>query len=174
MAIKKWRLFINFEKEEQWLNKMAAKGLNVISFKFGRYTFEEGPPGEYIYRLELLKGEPKSEQVQHYLLTMEDYGVECVAIYNNWAFFRKNATDGPFEIYSDFESKVDHYKRVAYLLGTVGGANFFIALLNATLSQFNMYLSFVSFFIFILFTLMFISYIRKIKELKKEQALYDK
>jgi hypothetical protein len=112
MAITKWRLFINFEKEEQWLNKMATEGLNLIS-----YTFEEGPPGEYIYRLELLKGEPTDEQARDYLASMEDYGIECVDTYNNWAFFRKKAADGPFEIYSDFESKVGHYKRVAYLIG---------------------------------------------------------
>lgn len=174
MAIRKWRLFINFEIEEQWLNKMAAKGLNFISCKLGRYTFEEGPPAEYIYRLELLKGAPKDEHVENYLTTMEDYGIECVDTYNNWAFFRKKAADGPFEIYSDFESKVDHYKRVAYLLGTVGGLNLFIALFNVTLSQFNMYLSIVNFLIFVLITPIFISYLRKIKELKKEQALYDK
>lgn len=141
MEITKWRLFINFEKEEQWLNKMAATGLNLISYKFGRYTFEEGLPGEYIYRLELLKGEPTDEQPSEYLAFMEDSGVECVDTYMNWAFFRKKAADGSFEIYSDFESKIAHYKRVAYLLGTVLGVNLFIALFNVTISRYNMYLS---------------------------------
>lgn len=89
MAITKWRLFINFEKEEQWLNKMATEGLNLISFEFDSYSFEEGPPGEYIYRIELLKGEPTDEQAWDYLASMEDYGIECVDTYNNWAFFPK-------------------------------------------------------------------------------------
>jgi len=174
LAITKWRLFINFEKEEQWLNNMAAKGLNFISCKFARYTFEEGPPAEYIYRLELLKGAPTDEQVENYLATMEDYGIECVYIYNNWAFFRKKAADGPFEIYTDFESRVDHYKRVTYLLGTVLGVNLLIALFNVTLAQFNVYLAIVGFLICVLFIPIIFSYLRKIKELKKEQALYDK
>lgn len=174
MEITKWRLFINFEKEEQWLNKMAATGLNLISYKFGRYTFEEGLPGEYIYRLELLKGEPTDEQSSEYLAFMEESGVECVDTYMNWAFFRKKAADGPFEIYSDFESKIAHYKRAAYLLGTVLGVNLFIALFNVTISQYNMYLSIVGFIIFVLFMPIFISYLRKINDLKKEQALYDK
>ena len=105
---------------------------------------------------------------------MKDYGIECVDTYTNWAFFRKKAADGPFEIYSDYESKVDHCKRVAYLLGTVGGVNLFIALFNMTLSQFNQLLSIAGFLIFVLFIPIFISYQRKIKELKKEQSLYDK
>ena len=174
MEITKWRLFINFKKEEQWLNKMAATGLNLISYKFGRYTFEEGLPGEYIYRLELLKGEPTDEQSSEYLAFMEESGVECVDTYMNWAFFRKKAADGPFEIYSDFESKIAHYKRAAYLLGTVLGVNLFIALFNVTISQYNMYLSIVGFIIFVLFMPIFISYLRKINDLKKKQALYDK
>lgn len=171
MEITKWRVFINFEKEEQWLNKMATEGLNLISFKFGRYTFTEGPPGEYIYRIELLKGAPEDEQIRDYLAFMEDYGVECIDTSMNWAYFRKKAADGPFEIYSDSESKIGHYKRVAYLLGTIGVLNLVIALFNVTLSQFNIYLSFVGFLIFVIFTPIFISYLRKINELKKERAL---
>ncbi len=153
---------------------MAAEGLNLSSYKFGRYTFEEGPPGEYIYRLELLKGEPTDEQSRDYLAFMEDYGVECVDTYMNWAFFRKKSTEGPFEIYSDFDSIIGHYKRVTYLLGTVGVVNLFIALFNVTLSQYNMYLSIVNFIIFVLFIPILLSYIRKINDLKKEQALYEK
>jgi len=90
-----------------------------------------------------------------------------VYIYNNWAFFRKKAADGPFEIYTDFESRVDHYKRVTYLLGTVLGVNVLIAL-------FNVYLAIVGFLICVLFIPIMISYLRKMKDLKKEQALYDK
>lgn len=46
-----WKLFLNFEKEEQWINEMAEKGLNFTGYTFGRYTFEEGVHGEYIYRM---------------------------------------------------------------------------------------------------------------------------
>lgn len=42
------KLFINFEKEEKWINNIAAKGLNFIDYSFSRYLFEEGTPGEYI------------------------------------------------------------------------------------------------------------------------------
>ena len=105
---------------------------------------------------------------------MADYGVECVDTYMNWAFFRKKAAEGPFEIYSDFDSKIGHYKRVIYLMGTVGVVNLFIALFNVTLTQYNMYLSIVGFIIFVLFISIILSYLRKIKDLKKEQALYEK
>jgi len=87
--------------------------------------------------------------------------------------FSKKATDGPFEIYSDFESKINHYKRVTFLIGFVGGLNLLTALFNVTLSQYNMYFSFAGFLIFVLSTPIVISYLRKINELKKEHALYD-
>ena len=44
----------DYDKEETWLNDMSAKGLLLHSVGFCKYTFEEGDPGKYIYRLELL------------------------------------------------------------------------------------------------------------------------
>jgi len=82
---------INFEKEEQWLNNMAAKGLNFISCKFARYTFEEGPTAEYIYRLELLKGALTDEQVENYLTTMESN--VCISTITGHFFGKKQLMD---------------------------------------------------------------------------------
>ena len=45
----------NFEKEEKWLNEMAAKGFALISVGPFRYEFEDSLPDEYEVRLELLK-----------------------------------------------------------------------------------------------------------------------
>lgn len=75
------KLFANFEKEEKWLNEMASKSLNLVDYSFGRYLFEEGTPGEYIYRIELLKEDPMHAESKAYINFMEDSGVECVATY---------------------------------------------------------------------------------------------
>lgn len=174
MEIKERRLFFNFEKEEQWLNEKAAEGLNFISYRFGRYTFEESTPGEYIYRIELLKNPPTDEESQDYLIFLEDTGVECVDTYGNWAYFRKKAADGPFEIYSDVESKAGHYRRIAYMFAIIGVLNLFIAVFNLSISEFNMYLSIVNFLVFVLFTPVVIIYLQKINALKKAHDSHDK
>jgi hypothetical protein len=43
---------------------------------------------------------------------MEDSGVEVVAQWYRWVFLRKRAEEGPFEMYTDIESKIVQYKRM--------------------------------------------------------------
>ena len=40
-TIRKWFWVWNFDKEEQWLNEMAAKGLCLVSVGFCKYEFED-------------------------------------------------------------------------------------------------------------------------------------
>jgi len=110
-----WRLFVNFEKEEDWLNEMSAKGLAFTDYFFGRYTFADSDPGEYVYRIELLenrKGHPESRK---YLSFMAESGAECISTWYRWVFFRKKAASGSFDIYSDRDSRISHYKRVSLM-----------------------------------------------------------
>lgn len=123
-----WKLFIDFEKEEAWLNKMAAKGLNCVNYTFARYTFEKGRPGEYVYRLQLLENVPSHLESQMYLEFLEDTGVEHVASYFRWVFLRKKTTDGSFELFSDKGSLMAHYKRVISLLGPLTLVNLIFGL----------------------------------------------
>ena len=55
--VRKWFWAWEFDKEEQWLNDMAAQGLALVDVGFCRYEFEECPPGEYQIRLELLEND---------------------------------------------------------------------------------------------------------------------
>ena len=48
-------IFADMEKEEEWLNEMAQKGFNFMDNFIMRYTFSEGTPNEYIYRIEMLE-----------------------------------------------------------------------------------------------------------------------
>lgn len=105
------------EKEENWLNEMAAKGWNLVDTSLCRYTFEEGTPGEYQYRLELLEHGAKSQESREYIRFMEDTGAEHIATwFNGWVYFRKKVEDGPFELFSDIDSRVIHFKRIQRLL----------------------------------------------------------
>lgn len=177
------KLFIDFEKEEQWINKMAAKGLNFIDYSIGRYLFEEGTPGEYIYRIELLDAPPSHSESKAYIDFLEETGVECVSTFMRWVYLRKKAAEGPFNVYSDYESRIKHYKRITTLIGILGGLNLVIAIINLliglysrtghSLSYTNLYLSMINFAVVILFTPIFITYLKRMFKMKKEKQLYQ-
>ncbi|RXJ02427.1 DUF2812 domain-containing protein [Anaerobacillus alkaliphilus] len=182
MKFKVYKLFMNYEREEKWLNEMAAKGMHLVDFSFGRYVFEEGTPGEYIYRIELLENLPSSAESRAYIRWMEESGVDCVASYIRWVYFRKKASEGPFDLYSDIDSKISHYKKIAMFIGLIGGLNLAVALLNVFIglsvgsggyTYANIYISIVNWILVALLLPMFISHIRKIKTLEKEKLLFE-
>ena len=124
------KAYWNYEKEEKWLNEMSAKGLALVGYTWCRYVFEDSQPGEYIYRIELLEYLPNHPLSQKYLRFMEENGVEFIASYMRWAYFRKKAADGAFDIYSDIDSKMKHYRRVNWLWTGVAICIFGIGLGN--------------------------------------------
>jgi hypothetical protein len=108
----KWFFLWEFEEEEKWLNEMSAKGLQLVGVGYCKYIFEEATPGEYNYQLELLKQSPASSESIKYIRFMEEMGVEHIGNMLRWAYFRRKATEGEFEIYSDLESKISYLKRI--------------------------------------------------------------
>ena len=43
---------------------------------------------------------------------MSEMDVEVVSQWYRWVFLRKRAENGPFEMYTDIESKIEQYKRI--------------------------------------------------------------
>ncbi|WP_167816022.1 DUF2812 domain-containing protein [Methanocorpusculum sp. GPch4] len=125
-----WRWISDYEKEEKWLNEMAAKGMSLYSFFFGKYTFEETEPGKYIYQIELLESFPTSPQSVAYLRFLEDTGVVCVASVFRWVYLRKEAASGPFELYTDIDSKIKRLSTMKNLWFTFVWLEFIIAAAN--------------------------------------------
>jgi hypothetical protein len=107
-----WKACYNYEKEEKWLNGLAAKGLAMTNYSWCRYVLEETPPGEYVYRIELLDHTASHPESRRYIAFVEETGAECVATYMRWVYFRKKAADGLFELFSDNTSRIAHYRRV--------------------------------------------------------------
>lgn len=106
----------DFDKEEQWLNQMAAQGLALTGVSFCRYEFEETTPGAYTYRLELLTESTRHPESQNYIRFVEETGAKHVGTYSNWVYFALPADLGPFDLHSDMDSKVRHLKRIEKLL----------------------------------------------------------
>jgi hypothetical protein len=108
--MKKFRLYYDKDKEQDWLQKMSLDGWAFKNFFLGLYTFVPCEPGEYIYQIDLLDDKNKSKE--DFTAFMEDIGVEVVAQWYRWVYLRKKANDGPFEMYTDIESKINQYIRI--------------------------------------------------------------
>lgn len=113
------KVYADYEREEKWLNEMSARGLMLTDYSWCRYVFEEAPKGEYIYRIELLENWPTHPESVAYIRFLEENGIECAGVYMRWVYLRKKASEGPFDIYSDIDSKIRHYRRVNALWSTL-------------------------------------------------------
>lgn len=129
-TVRKWWWAWDFEKEEKWLNDMAAEGWVLCGTGFCRYEFEKCEPGEYTVRLEFLEHLPGSAEGGDYIRFLEETGAEHVGSYMRWAYFRKKAVDGVFDIYSDTTSRVAHLRRMQDMIAPIAAANLCIGLAN--------------------------------------------
>ena len=164
----------NFEEEEKWLNEMSAKGLNLVGVGFGKFVFEEGTPGEYHFHIEWLKHFPSHPETVSYIHFLEETGVEHVGSFKMWAYFRKKTSDGVFDLFSDIDSRIIHYKRIRNLLLCLFPLEILAFWINATSSSIANFgcSSFLGILI-ILITIGMIKIMVKIKHLKKERILHE-
>ena len=169
------RVFVDFEKEENWLNEMSAKGLHFISYAFPQYLFEEGTPGEYTYRIELLSKPPSHIEGKAYIDFVEESGAECVDTFHFWAYFRRKTADGPFDLYTDNSSKIRHYQRVMALMGAVAAFLLALGVWVLLMGGLGLHsLPAVPAFAFVLFLArLVLSYRTKAGRLRKEMSLRE-
>jgi len=183
MSIAIWKLFADFEKEEAWLNEKAAQGLAFTHYSFLRYTFEPCEPGEYTYRVQYMeKGRWHPDSV-NFLQFVEDSGVEVVSRYVNWVFLRKKTAERPFDLFSDIDSVLGHYRRVSRVWLAIGISQLCIgaAQIHPTvlaLQQGESWgLSAIAGAICLacgcLFLVLWVRYHRKSTMLRKERVLYE-
>lgn len=128
--IRKWFWVWDFDKEEHWLNEMAAKGLCLVSVGWCRYEFEDCVPGEYSIRLELLKEKPMHPESVKYVEFLEETGAEHVGSYMRWVYTRKKKADGEFQLFSDNESRIRHLTRIIRFVNLLAGVNLYAGLYN--------------------------------------------
>ena len=115
-VIRKWFWAWEFDKEEQWLDDMAAQGKALISARYATYEFEDSVPGEYAVRLEMLEHAPDSPEGRQYIEFVESTGAEYVGKVMKWVYFRKKTADGPFELHGDNTTRIKHLQGIIRLL----------------------------------------------------------
>ena len=115
-VIRKWFWAWEFDKEEQWLEDMAAQGKALISARYATYEFEDSAPGEYAVRLEMLEHAPDSPEGRQYIEFVESTGAEYIGKVMKWVYFRKKTADGPFELHGDNATRIKHLGGIIRLL----------------------------------------------------------
>jgi hypothetical protein len=167
-----------FEKEEKWLNEMSAIGLQLCAVGFCTYHFEEGTPGEYVYRLEMLENWPTHAKSMQYIRFLEDTGIEHVGSLLRWVYFRKKTGGDTFDLFSDISSRITHFNRMLLLVGVLSAVNLINALniINMwTRSRISIALTtaILCFAIFMLLGYGFIRIYLMRRKLNKEKALRE-
>lgn len=120
----RWWWAWDFEKEERWLNNMAADGWVLDGVGFATYYFVRCEPGEYIIRLEM------RDSNDEYIRFMEEIGAEQAGKFFVWHYFRRKTELGSFNMYSDIDSKLEHLNRISRLFKIIGFANIIIGTIN--------------------------------------------
>ncbi|MBZ9689402.1 DUF2812 domain-containing protein [Clostridium estertheticum] len=167
----------DFEKEEKWLNKMSARGMQLVGVGFCKYIFEDGTSGEYSYRLELLKQFPTHSESASYIHFLEETGVEHIGSFMRWVYLRRKSDDGEFDLFSDIDSVINHLKRILTLLLCLLpleisslGTNISTAIMGSTI---NLVCACLLASILVLLSIGILNLCRKIRKLKKERILRE-
>ncbi|WP_113927192.1 DUF2812 domain-containing protein [Bacillus sp. P14.5] len=120
--MKKFRVFFNIEKEEQWLNEQLQKGYRCTNISgSGIYTFEQTDK-RYVMRLDYQDNLPK-EKLAEYKGIYEDFGWHYLK--GPWLSgirYWQKENDAQNEIFSDRQSQGNYYKRLmnySFWLGTL-------------------------------------------------------
>lgn len=126
--MRKVRAFLNIEKEIKWLNEMANEGWNFTGYTLFVYSFEKCEPGEYEYQTDTSDKFGKCSERYRYF--MEEAGIDVVCCWGPWVMLRRKKSEEPFELYTDDESKLEHFIRVNRIFKTVAIIELICLLVN--------------------------------------------
>lgn len=127
-----YRFFVDFEKEEKWINGMGAQGWHLEKFSFARFAFKKGEPGAFIYRNEFISGMSSADK-KDYFEFLKDSGISIINEMGGWVYMKKAAADGPFEIYTDTKSKISYYKRMLNIFALLFFINAWMGIANISI-----------------------------------------
>lgn len=111
--MKKFKIFFDIKKEEQWLNHMLSNGwvcTNVSSSGF--YTFKKTADLEQVIRIDYQQ-DLRREKRTNYKQLYEDFGWHSLKEkpYDGTYYWLKRK-DGNDELFSDNDSTISKYKRL--------------------------------------------------------------
>ena len=176
----RYRVYLDYEKEEKWINEMAAQGWHLEKLFLGRFTFTKGEPGAFTYRNEFLGAMSKQEK-QDYFELLKDSGITIIYELGGWIYMKKVTAEGPFEIYTDTQSKIDYYKRMLNIFFLLFFINVWSLIMNVGILRdrtqlpelFNSGLDVLNIVAALLIAIPIIKIIQRKRALMKKKDLYE-
>ena len=97
--------FVDFDKEEKWLNDMAKEGWAFWHTNGIIYRFKQCKPGEFIYQIDF--DEDKSKQgVGDYVVFRKSCGDQFVHQWKRKIYWKRETASGPFEAENNVAAKL--------------------------------------------------------------------
>ncbi len=111
--MRKFKFFIDYDKEEKWLNEMANKGYQLESVSFG-YKFRQTEPEDTVIKIDYRRFK-KQEDFIEYCTLFEDSGWQHIigTKSSGTQYFKKMDYNSDEDIFSDKKSKAGKYKRLS-------------------------------------------------------------
>ena len=140
----KFKLYFDKDKETQWLNEMSQKGWAMTGFFARFYRFEPCEKGKYTYQIDF--GNEFFSVSDDYREFMSDSDIEIIQSWGFWVFLRKLSSEGEFQLYTDVDSQIEHYKKIRNMFKAVTVIELiclFIELFSASMTKSPLLWSFV-------------------------------
>lgn len=117
-------LGLGIRKRRTLAQRDGAGRLGFEKASLCTYVFEKTEPGEYIIRVETLDNSSDFENF------MEELGAESVGRCFRWGYFRRSAEQGPFDMFSDMDSRIAHLNKIGKDVKLLCLANLVIGICN--------------------------------------------
>ena len=140
----RFKLYFDKDKETKWLNDMADQGWAMNGFFAGFYRFEPCEKGKYTYQIDF--GNEFFSVSNDYREFMSDSDIEIIQSWGFWVFLRKLSSEGEFQLYTDVDSQIEHYKKIRNMFKAVTVIELiclFIELFSASMTNSPLLWSFV-------------------------------
>ena len=140
----RFKLYFDKDKETKWLNDMSDQGWAMNGFFAGFYRFEPCEKGKYSYQIDF--GNEFFSVSDDYREFMSDSDIEIIQSWGFWVFLRKLSSEGEFQLYTDVDSQIEHYKKIRNMFKAVTVIELiclFIELFSASMTNSPLLWSFV-------------------------------
>ena len=127
MSMKKFKFFLNLDKEEKWLNDMLQQGW-ALSRKNFRYEFDKFNDKNRSIKIDYRTFKSKKDW-EDYILLFQDSGWRHIigGKSSGKQYFSKVDNNANADIFSDQISRADRYKRMANVWFSLATSYFVIA-----------------------------------------------